>query len=177
MPESRSSATATLVRISASTTVWMKIAGTTSSRMLVDDLEAAIRLVVRSGGSETSHRPADRDPTRLRGHARSGRSSLVPLRRRRATPRLHSLGARDAARGARSGGHPVAPEDPCRCVDGRPRRRPSTATRSTGAPRPRWPGRGRHARPGLRWPAVLCHRRAMARLCAWSVRRRVGCAR
>ena len=34
--------------------------------ILVDDLEAAVQLVVRGGGTEASHQPADRDPTRLR---------------------------------------------------------------------------------------------------------------
>ena len=34
--------------------------------VLVDDLEAAVRLVRRSGGSEAPHQPPDRDPTRIR---------------------------------------------------------------------------------------------------------------
>jgi predicted enzyme related to lactoylglutathione lyase len=34
--------------------------------VMVDDLEAAVRLVLRSGGAEAAHQPADRDSTRLR---------------------------------------------------------------------------------------------------------------
>jgi predicted enzyme related to lactoylglutathione lyase len=34
--------------------------------ILVDDLEAGVERVVQTGGSEASHQPADRDPTRLR---------------------------------------------------------------------------------------------------------------
>ncbi len=34
--------------------------------ILVDDLDAAIQRVVRSGGTEAPHQPADRDPARLR---------------------------------------------------------------------------------------------------------------
>ncbi len=34
--------------------------------LLVDDLEAAVQLVVRSGGTEAAQQPPDRDPTRLR---------------------------------------------------------------------------------------------------------------
>lgn len=34
--------------------------------ILVDDLDAAVRLVVRIGGSEAAHQPPDRDHTRLR---------------------------------------------------------------------------------------------------------------
>ncbi len=34
--------------------------------ILVDDLEAAVDLVVGSGGAEAAHQPPDRDPTRLR---------------------------------------------------------------------------------------------------------------
>src|SRR5690349_19583714 len=34
--------------------------------VLVTDLEASVRLVLASGGTEAAHQPADRDPTRLR---------------------------------------------------------------------------------------------------------------
>jgi len=34
--------------------------------LLVDDLDAAVRLVLRIGGSEAAHQPPDRDQTRLR---------------------------------------------------------------------------------------------------------------
>jgi predicted enzyme related to lactoylglutathione lyase len=34
--------------------------------ILVDDLDAAVRLVLRNGGSEASHQPPDRDQTRIR---------------------------------------------------------------------------------------------------------------
>ncbi len=34
--------------------------------VLVDDLEAAVQLVLDSGGRESSHQPPDRDPTRIR---------------------------------------------------------------------------------------------------------------
>lgn len=34
--------------------------------VLVDDVEAAVRLVLASGGAEAPHQPADRDPSRLR---------------------------------------------------------------------------------------------------------------
>ena len=34
--------------------------------VLVDDLEAAVQLVVGSGGTEAAQQPPDRDPTRLR---------------------------------------------------------------------------------------------------------------
>lgn len=34
--------------------------------VLVDDLQAAVELVVRSGGTEAAHQPGDRDATRLR---------------------------------------------------------------------------------------------------------------
>ena len=34
--------------------------------VLVDDLDAAVRLVLGIGGSEASHQPPDRDQTRLR---------------------------------------------------------------------------------------------------------------
>jgi predicted enzyme related to lactoylglutathione lyase len=34
--------------------------------VLVDDLEAAVQLVVRSGGTEARHQPPDRDQSRLR---------------------------------------------------------------------------------------------------------------
>jgi len=34
--------------------------------VLVDDLDAAVQLVLRSGGSEASHQPSDRDQSRIR---------------------------------------------------------------------------------------------------------------
>lgn len=34
--------------------------------ILVDDMEAAVALVIECGGSEAVHQPADRDPARLR---------------------------------------------------------------------------------------------------------------
>ena len=34
--------------------------------VLVDDLDAAARLVLASGGAEAPHQPPDRDPTRIR---------------------------------------------------------------------------------------------------------------
>lgn len=34
--------------------------------VLVDDLEAAVRLVTEAGGSQAAKQPADRDSTRLR---------------------------------------------------------------------------------------------------------------
>lgn len=34
--------------------------------VLVDDLDAAVGVVVRNGGSEAPHQPLDRDPARLR---------------------------------------------------------------------------------------------------------------
>ena len=50
--------------------VWPEQPGVQAKMMhfelLVDDLEAAVRLVRRSGGSEAAHQPPDRDPTRIR---------------------------------------------------------------------------------------------------------------
>jgi predicted enzyme related to lactoylglutathione lyase len=34
--------------------------------VLVDDLDAAVQLVLRSGGTEAAHQPPDRDQTRIR---------------------------------------------------------------------------------------------------------------
>jgi glyoxalase superfamily protein len=34
--------------------------------VLVDDLDAAVQLDLRNGGSEPSHQPPDRDQTRIR---------------------------------------------------------------------------------------------------------------
>lgn len=50
--------------------VWPERAGHQAKmvhfEVLVDDLEAAVDLVVESGGSEAAHQPPDRDPARLR---------------------------------------------------------------------------------------------------------------
>jgi predicted enzyme related to lactoylglutathione lyase len=50
--------------------VWPEQTGRQAKMMhlevLVDDLDAAVHLVVRSGGSEASPQPPDRDPSRLR---------------------------------------------------------------------------------------------------------------
>jgi catechol 2,3-dioxygenase-like lactoylglutathione lyase family enzyme len=50
--------------------VWPEQTGRQGKMMhlevMVDDLDAAVRLVLRSGGAEAAHQPADRDRTRLR---------------------------------------------------------------------------------------------------------------
>jgi len=50
--------------------VWPEQAGGQAKMMhfevLVDDLDAAVQLVVRNGGSEAAHQPSDRDRTRIR---------------------------------------------------------------------------------------------------------------
>ena len=50
--------------------VWPEQPGAPAKMMhveiLVDDLEAAVQLVRRCGGSEATHQPPDRDPARIR---------------------------------------------------------------------------------------------------------------
>ena len=50
--------------------VWPELPGHQTKMMhlevLVNDLHAAVRLVLESGGTEAPHQPADRDPNRLR---------------------------------------------------------------------------------------------------------------
>jgi catechol 2,3-dioxygenase-like lactoylglutathione lyase family enzyme len=50
--------------------VWPEQTGRQGKMMhlevMVDDVDAAVRLVLRSGGAEAAHQPTDRDPTRLR---------------------------------------------------------------------------------------------------------------
>jgi predicted enzyme related to lactoylglutathione lyase len=50
--------------------VWPERAGAQAKMMhfeiLVDDLDAAVRLVIDSGGSQAAHQPLDRDRTRVR---------------------------------------------------------------------------------------------------------------